>query len=311
MIELIELNTHSTKRKAIEYKNDNDVTKIIEEETSVNRLPKAYNPHKRITLMKQKMDKTKRFEDYSLDEIIENIYLSPVIPLRKNIEFIFIDETIQIGLLCKLYKWAVPLHYENEKDKTSLYYKPIHISIYGLENLLKYIPTTFEEFEKIEYINHLVTIKVLNTNERKTYADEIIDLITNYLISRNRLHQEISIVRLYRPLISDNLTIDDLKLYNLTLPLNYNIFQCIVTLAYGQLGGRYAIEERKGVKGLLLTNSNNTVNGTISSNTSNGNAMYGGVRELFVEKQIVQRMSLGLQHKFLDIGSGIGQVSSF
>ena len=98
------------------------------------------------------------------------------------------------------------------------------------------------------------------------------------------------------PLLPDPyfLGIRELRHMGPTLPLSYYQFCVAMRLAFDRLGGRNTFENQKGVRGVEVTESG------IS-------AMYGGIRENLVE-EVIQRGRLHRGSKFVDVGSGIGQV---
>lgn len=84
----------------------------------------------------------------------------------------------------------------------------------------------------------------------------------------------------------------------LKLPLSYYQYQLVQQLAFGVLGGRASVEY--SVKG----------NKEVTDNRGKLNAMYGGVKENFVQL-IIEYSRMNMYSKFADIGSGIGQVSEY
>jgi hypothetical protein len=145
-------------------------------------------------------------------------------------------------------------------------------------------------------------------------GEEITNVIRSYLIDRDCYDENLInskkpnsyLAQLNDYVIPNHagnyvMSLDELKKAKLTLPLPYYYFCAIMDIVYGReefRGSKEALETATEIKGRKDVKINGKVETT----------MYGSMTESFIETTLVRNFRMGKSKKFLDIGSGIGQI---
>lgn len=231
-----------------------------------------------------------------------------------------IDECIQGGILNSIYfeglKYNNSLNSDERRPSRSsiiAHPKPLMISVEELRDLIQYCPVTTSSVKRL-----------LPFRSDPFPFDKIASWIRNYLQSRKRLlpltptgnnnqyNWESSSPRSLTPDAAPltfqssvplffrqwdsfrQVSFHEIRKLNLSLPLEFSWFQFLLELAYHDFGGRVLLEKGQGIAGAIVVGNIRT--------------MYGSMNDNFIDRHVVQRTRLGINDRFLDIGSGIGQV---